>query len=74
MIESGRLAHPVTINYLVVRGRARVTEGGAAELLHRLAQIYVGPGTVFPPMPDPPPGYVVHVAVDRVGSLGPWAS
>jgi len=38
-----------------------VTEGGAPELLHRLAQVYVGPGTVFPSMPDPPPGFVTRI-------------
>lgn len=59
-------------NCLVVHGRARVTPGGAPELLHTLAQTYVGPGTVFPPMPDPPPGFVVHIAVTRVGGSGPW--
>jgi PPOX class probable F420-dependent enzyme len=60
-------------NYLVVNGRARITEGGAPELLSALAQTYVGPGTMFPPMPDPPPGFVVHVAVDHVGGMGPWS-
>ena len=60
-------------DYLVVHGTARVTEGGAPELLHRLAQTYVGPGTTFPPMPDPPPGYIMHVAVDRIGGSGDWA-
>jgi PPOX class probable F420-dependent enzyme len=60
-------------NYLVVHGRARITEGGAPELLHALAQRYVGPGTPFPPMPDPPPGFVTHIAVTRVGGMGPWS-
>ena len=59
-------------NYLVVHGRARVTQGGAPELLNALAQTYVGPGTAFPPMPDPPPGFVVHIAVTRIGGSGPW--
>jgi PPOX class probable F420-dependent enzyme len=59
-------------DHLVLHGRARITESGAPELLHDLAQIYVGPGTVFPPMPDPPPGFVSHIAVDRVGGNGPW--
>jgi PPOX class probable F420-dependent enzyme len=58
--------------YLVLRGRARLTEGGAAELLHRLAQTYIGPGTAFPPMPDPPPGFVIRIAVERVSGSGPW--
>ena len=60
-------------NYLVVHGLARVTEGGAPELLHALAQTYVGPGTAFPPMPDPPPGFVTHIEVTRVAGMGPWA-
>jgi PPOX class probable F420-dependent enzyme len=59
-------------HYLVLRGRARVTEGGAAELLHRLAQIYIGPGTPFPPMPDPPPGFVIRIAVEKVSGVGDW--
>jgi len=59
-------------NYLVVQGQARITQGGAPELLNRLAQTYVGPGTTFPPMPDPPPGFIVHITVSRVGGMGPW--
>jgi PPOX class probable F420-dependent enzyme len=60
-------------HYLVIHGRARVTEGGAPELLQKLAPTYVGPDSVFPPMPDPPPGYVLRISVDRVGGMGPWA-
>lgn len=60
-------------DYLVVHGTARITEGGAPELLHELAQTYIGPGTVFPPMPDPPPGLISHIRVERVGGSGPWA-
>jgi PPOX class probable F420-dependent enzyme len=67
--ESNRLG---LREYLVVRGEARITEGGAPELLHALAQTYIGPGTRFPPMPDPPPGFIVHVRVTGVGGLGPW--
>jgi PPOX class probable F420-dependent enzyme len=61
-------------DYLVVRGNARVTEGGAPELLHRLAQTYVGPGTPFPPMPDPPPGFITRVEVTKVSGPGPWSA
>jgi len=60
-------------HYLVLRGRARVTEGGAPELLQRLARTYLGPDVKFPPMPDPPPGYVTRIAVERVKGVGPWA-
>jgi PPOX class probable F420-dependent enzyme len=60
--------------YLVVNGTARVTEGGAAELLQRLARTYIGPDAVFPAMPDPPPGYVTRVRVENVSGIGPWNS
>lgn len=61
-------------HHLVVRGTGRITEGGAPELLQRLAYGYIGPGVTFPPMPDPPPGYVLRIAPDRYGGVGPWAS
>lgn len=59
--------------YLVVHGRARVTEGGAPELLQRLAHVYLGPDVKFPPMDDPPPGYITRITIERVGGVGPWA-
>jgi PPOX class probable F420-dependent enzyme len=59
-------------DYAVLYGRARVTEGGAPELLHQLAQIYVGPGAMFPPMSDPPPGYITRIQVERIAGQGPW--
>ncbi len=59
--------------YLVVHGRARIQEGGAPELLQRLAHTYIGPDVVFPPMPDPPPGFVTRITVERLGGVGPWA-
>ena len=58
--------------YLVVNGTARITEGGAADLLQRLAHTYLGPDVVFPGMPDPPPGYVTRIAAERVSGVGPW--
>jgi PPOX class probable F420-dependent enzyme len=60
--------------YLVVYGTGRVTEGGGPELLQQLAHTYLGPGVKFPPMPDPPPGFVTRVTVERLGGVGPWAS
>jgi PPOX class probable F420-dependent enzyme len=59
--------------YLVVHGRARIDEGGAPELLQRLAYTYIGPGVDFPPMPNPPPGFVTRISVERLGGVGPWA-
>jgi PPOX class probable F420-dependent enzyme len=59
--------------YLVVHGRARIEEGGGPELLQRLAHTYLGPDVKFPPMDEPPPGVVVHISIDRLGGVGPWA-
>jgi PPOX class probable F420-dependent enzyme len=59
--------------YLVIYGTARVTEGGAPDLLQQLAHTYLGPDVKFPPMDNPPPGYITHIAVDRVAGVGPWA-
>jgi PPOX class probable F420-dependent enzyme len=59
-------------HYLVINGRARVTEGGAAALLQRLAYRYIGPDVVFPGMPNPPPGFVIRIAPDRISGIGPW--
>jgi PPOX class probable F420-dependent enzyme len=58
--------------YLVVHGQARITAGGAPELLQRLASVYIGPGVTFPPMPNPPPGYVTRIRVERISGIGPW--
>jgi PPOX class probable F420-dependent enzyme len=59
-------------NYLIIYGHARLTEGGAPELLQRLAEVYIGPGVKFPPMDGPPPGHVIHITPERVGGVGPW--
>src|ERR687892_1242803 len=60
--------------YLVVHGRASIEDGGGAELLHELAHTSLGPDVTFPPMPDPPPGVRLRVAVERIGGIGPWAA
>jgi PPOX class probable F420-dependent enzyme len=59
--------------YLVVHGRAAIEEGGGPELLQELAHTYLGPDVVFPPMPDPPPGFRLRIRVERVSGVGPWA-
>lgn len=59
--------------YLMVRGRARIEEGGAPELLQRLAHTYLGPDVTFPSMPDPPPGFRLRITPERIGGIGPWA-
>lgn len=72
--EGTRIHPPGLKEYLVVHGRARIEEGGAAELLQRLAHVHLGPDVKFPPMEDPPPGYVLRTTVERIGGVGPWAS
>ena len=67
-------ANPIGLaHYLIVHGHARLVPGGAPELLGRLAQTYLGADAVFPPMPDPPPGHVIRIAVTSVGGVGPWS-
>ena len=59
--------------YLVVYGKARITEGGAAELLQRLARIYLGPDVEFPPEPlRSKPGFIARIAPERYAGIGPW--
>ncbi len=62
------------LEYLVVYGNARITEGGAAALLQRLAHIYLGPEMEFPPEPyRANPGYVTRITPTRFAGIGPWA-
>ena len=70
--ESGEVNAHGLRPYLVVHGTARVERGGAPELLQHLAHTYLGPDVTFPPMPDPPPGFVTRIRVERVGGVGPW--
>jgi PPOX class probable F420-dependent enzyme len=72
--EGTRVHPPGLKEHLVVHGRARIEEGGAPELLKRLAHVYLGPGVKFPPMDDPPPGFVMRTVVERIGGVGPWAA
>lgn len=61
------------VEYLVVHGRARITDGGAAEILQQLAHVYLGPDVKFPPIDNPPAGFVTHITVERIGGVGQWA-
>src|ERR1700761_2973203 len=58
--------------YLVVHGTARVTEGGAPELLQQLARTYLGADAVFPG-PDAPAGYIFHITPEKVLGEGNWS-
>jgi PPOX class probable F420-dependent enzyme len=60
--------------YLVVKGTARVTDGGAAPFLRRIADRYVGPGVKFPRGDHPPEqGWIMRIAPARFLGYGPWA-
>ena len=59
-------------NYLVINGRARITEGGASELLNQLAQIYIASGTTFAP-DGAPQGYITHITAEHIHGNGPWS-
>jgi PPOX class probable F420-dependent enzyme len=72
-VETGTRNAMGLTEYLVIYGTARITDGGAADLLQELAHTYLGPGVRFPPMDNPPPGYITHITVDRVSGVGPWA-
>ncbi len=71
----GHATNPMGLReYLVVYGNARITEGGAADLLQRLARTYLGPDVVFPPEPyRSRPGYITRIAPERFAGVGPWA-
>jgi PPOX class probable F420-dependent enzyme len=62
------------LEYLIVYGNARITEGGAADLLQRLARVYLGPDAVFPPEPyRSNPGFITRITPDRFAGTGPWS-
>jgi PPOX class probable F420-dependent enzyme len=71
-LQSDRINEWGLREYMVIKGTARVTEGGAPELLQRLARTYLGPDVIFPAMPDPPPGYVTRIRIDRISGIGSW--
>lgn len=59
--------------YVVVYGTARVTEGGAVDLLQRLGRIYLGPNADFPPAAmRKTPGYITRITPTHFAGIGPW--
>jgi PPOX class probable F420-dependent enzyme len=70
--DSGTRSAMGLAEYLVVYGEARIEEGGAPELLQRLAHVYLGADVKFPPMDDPPAGYITRIRVQRISGVGPW--
>jgi PPOX class probable F420-dependent enzyme len=72
-VETDRRNEMGLTEYLVITGTARITEGGAVDVLRRLAKTYIGPDAQYRPGEDLPPGYVTHITVDKIGGVGPWA-
>jgi hypothetical protein len=58
----------------LIYGIARITEGGAAELLQKLARAYLGPVSASRPWITRRPALSAsHITVDRVSGVGSWA-
>ncbi len=72
--ETGSLNAMGLDAYFVLHGRARITDGGAPEVLQRHAYRYIGPDVVYPNFPNPPAGWVIRMAIERVTDHGPTAS
>jgi PPOX class probable F420-dependent enzyme len=61
--------------YAVVHGKARVTEGGAVNLLQGLARVYLGPKADYPPgSMRSIPGYITRITPVRFVGIGPWGA
>lgn len=59
--------------YVVIYGTTRITEGGAADLLQRLAHVYLGPDAVFPPEQlRHLPGHITRIRPERISGMGRW--
>jgi PPOX class probable F420-dependent enzyme len=61
------------VPYLSIKGRARIEEGGAPELLEQVVLAKFGPGTGFPPA-GAPPGFVTLITVEKISGVGTWTS
>jgi PPOX class probable F420-dependent enzyme len=59
--------------YAMLRARAVIEDGGAWDLLDRLAKVYLGPEQTFP-APQTPGGYVIRYRIERIGGVGPWSA
>jgi PPOX class probable F420-dependent enzyme len=60
--------------YLFVRGTVEITDGGAFELIRRLAAVYIGEGAQIPPDElRVHTGHVMRVKAEEIGGVGPWA-
>jgi PPOX class probable F420-dependent enzyme len=58
-------------HYLVAEGTARLTQGGGAALLQRLARVHLGPQVVYPG-PEAPDGHVLRTRPLKLRGVFPW--
>jgi PPOX class probable F420-dependent enzyme len=65
-IETGQPHLAGLDGYLAIIGMARISQGGAPQLLRRLAAVYLGPGTELPWTREPPPGHVTYITAERI--------
>ncbi|MEU4289009.1 TIGR03618 family F420-dependent PPOX class oxidoreductase [Kribbella sp. NPDC026596] len=72
-VETDKINEMGLTEYLVIKGTARITEGGAVGVLRELAKTYIGPDAEFLPGDNVPPGYITHITVDRISGVGPWS-
>lgn len=71
--EGSTTRAPGLREYLVVEGTASIEVGGAPALLRTLGHRYLGPEIDFPPMADPPEGYVTRITPTAVRGVGRWS-
>ena len=73
-LETGNVNEMGLTEYLVITGTAHITEGGAVDVLRKLAKTYIGPDAEFLPGAEPPPpGYLTHITPTKIGGVGPWS-
>ena len=65
--SGGERLHP----YLVISGRAHISEGGALDVMDKLSEYYLGHGERYP-WRDGPSGFTVKVDIDKVYGQGSW--
>ena len=73
-LETDRINEMGLTEYVLISGTARITEGGAVDVLRKLAKTYIGPDAEYRPGEDVPPGYVTHISVEKIGGVGPWSA
>jgi hypothetical protein len=55
----------------VLEGTVTVSEGGALDVMDRLAGAYIAPGAKFG-WRTGPPGFVCRMKINRAYGVGPW--